>query len=561
MSTRFLAGATGALALACAATALAASPPALLLHGGTIHTGNPAQPRAQAVLAVDGRIAFVGDLATARAQAPEGTRAVDLGAWTMLPGLTDSHAHLAGIGERELGFDLTGVESLAAMKQRLAERAVADKGPWIVGANWIESKWKPAVFPTRQDLDAVVSDRPVVLQRVDGHAVVVNSKALELLGITRETPDPPGGQILRDPASGEATGLLVDNAMDLVWKRLPPQTDEELARNLEAGAAHYVRLGWTEMQEAGTSWRAVEQLCRLYAAGRLKLRVYVAIGGPGDDAERLLAAGRDYRSCDPRLTVRAIKLYMDGALGSRGAALDAPYSDSPDNRGLYVTTPEEVLRVSIAGLRRGIQVETHAIGDRGNRVALDQYEKAFATVPAAERPVAEPRFRIEHAQVVADADIPRFAKLGVIASMQTSHAISDMLFAPARLGPDRIGGAYAWRKFLDAGALVAGGTDAPVEAGDPRVEFYAAIARRTLEGFAGPDWGLDQRLTRGEALAILTKNAAYAAFQEKDRGTIEPGKLADFSVFSADWMQVPEAEIPRSEAVMTVIGGEVVWEK
>lgn len=561
MSTRFLAGATGALALACAATALAASPPALLLHGGTIHTGNPAQPRAQAVLAVDGRIAFVGDLATARAQAPEGTRAVDLGARTMLPGLTDSHAHLAGIGERELGFDLTGVESLAAMKQRLAERAVADKGPWIVGANWIESKWKPAVFPTRQDLDAVVSDRPVVLQRVDGHAVVVNSKALELLGITRETPDPPGGQILRDPASGEATGLLVDNAMDLVWKRLPPQTDEELARNLEAGAAHYVRLGWTGMQEAGTSWRAVEQLCRLYAAGRLKLRVYVAIGGPGDDAERLLAAGRDYRSCDPRLTVRAIKLYMDGALGSRGAALDAPYSDSPGNRGLYVTTPEEVLRVSIAGLRRGIQVETHAIGDRGNRVALDQYEKAFATVPAAERPVAEPRFRIEHAQVVADADIPRFAKLGVIASMQTSHAISDMLFAPARLGPDRIGGAYAWRKFLDAGALVAAGTDAPVEAGDPRVEFYAAIARRTLEGFAGPDWGLDQRLTRGEALAILTKNAAYAAFQEKDRGTIEPGKLADFSVFSADWMQVPEAEIPRSEAVMTVIGGEVVWEK
>jgi predicted amidohydrolase YtcJ len=561
MATRIRAGAAGAMALAWAATVLAATPAPLLLHGGTIHTGNPAQPRAEAVLAVGGRIAFVGVLAAAREQAPEGTRVVDLAGRTLLPGLTDSHAHLADIGERELGFDLTGVESLAAMKRRLAERAASDSGAWIVGANWIESKWKPAVFPTRQDLDAVVSDRPVVLQRVDGHAVVVNTKALELLGITRETADPPGGQILRDPASGEATGLLVDNAMDLVWKRLPAQTDEELARNLEAGAAHYVRLGWTEMQEAGTTWRAVEQLCRLYAAGRLKLRVYAAIGGPGEDAEKLLAAGRDYRSCDPRLTVRAIKLYMDGALGSRGAALDAPYSDAPGNRGLYVTTPEEVLRVSIAALRRGIQVETHAIGDRGNRVALDQYEKAFAAVPATERPLADPRFRIEHAQVVADADIPRFAKLGVIASMQTSHAISDMLFAPARLGPDRIGGAYAWRKFLDAGALVAGGTDAPVEAGDPRVEFYAAIARRTLEGFAGPDWGLDQRLTRAEALAILTENAAYAAFQEKDRGTIEPGKLADFSVFSADWMQVPEAEIPRSEAVMTVIGGEVVWEK
>ena len=265
MSTRILAGAAGAIALACGGAALAAAeaPPALLLQGGTIHTGNPAQPRAEAVLAVGGRIAFVGDLAAARELAPGGTRVVELAGRTLLPGLTDSHAHLADIGERELGFDLTGVESLEAMKRRLAERAASDKGAWIVGANWIESKWKPAVFPTRQDLDAVVNDRPVVLQRVDGHAVVVNTKALELLGITRGTADPPGGQILRDPASGDATGLLVDNDMDLVWKRLPPQTDEELARKLEAGAAHYVRLGWTEMQEAGTTWREVEQLCHL----------------------------------------------------------------------------------------------------------------------------------------------------------------------------------------------------------------------------------------------------------------------------------------------------------
>jgi predicted amidohydrolase YtcJ len=250
---------------------------------------------------------------------------------------------------------------------------------------------------------------------------------------------------------------------------------------------------------------------------------------------------------------------MDGALGSRGAALEKPYSDAPASSGLFVTPPAEILRVATEALRRGIQVETHAIGDLGNRTVLDQYEKAFAAVPPAERAVADPRFRIEHAQVLAPADIPRFAKLGVIASMQTSHAISDMLFAPARLGPDRIGGAYAWRKVLDAGARIAGGTDAPVEAGDPRVEFYAAIARRTLEGFAGPDWGLDQRLTREEALGILTSGAAYAAFQEGERGTIEPGKLADFSVFSADWMKVPEAEIPHSKAVMTVIDGEVVW--
>jgi hypothetical protein len=560
--------ALGAAAALCAAAAFAADPPpALLLSGGTIHTGNPAQPRADAVLSVGSRISYVGDAATARARAPDGTRIVDLAGATVLPGLTDSHAHLAAIGKRELSFDLTGVESLEAMKRRLAERAASDTAPWIVGDNWIETKWKPAVFPTRQDLDAIVSDRPVALHRVDGHAVVVNTKALEVLGITRETPDPPGGQILRDPATGEATGLLIDNARSLVLKRQPAITDDMLARHLEAGAASYLRSGWTgvqspapDAQSSGAGWREIEQLCRLYAEGRLKLRVYVAIGGPGEGAEKLLAAGRDYRSCDPRLTVRAIKLFMDGALGSRGAALEEPYSDAPESSGLYVTPPEEILRVAIAGLRRGIQVETHAIGDRGNRVVLDQYEMALQAVPPAERVVADPRFRIEHAQVVADADITRFAKLGVIASMETSHAISDMLFAPARLGPDRIGRAYAWRKFLDAGVTIAGGSDAPVEAGDPRVEFYAAISRRTLEGFAGPDWGLDQRLTRDEALEILTAAAAYAAFEERDRGTIEPGKLADFSVYASDWMKIPEAEILHSQAVMTVIAGEVVWQ-
>jgi predicted amidohydrolase YtcJ len=554
------AGAFGAAAAICAALAAAAAPPALLLEGATVHTGNPAQPRAEAVLAIGSRIAYVGDAATARSRAPGNTRIVELAGATVLPGLTDSHGHLSGIGWRELNFDLTGVESLEALKRRLAERAAADGAAWIVGVGWIESKWAPPAFPTRQDLDAAVGDRPVVLERADGHAIVVNSKALAIAGIGRETPDPAGGQILRDPATGEPTGMLIDSAMDLVRRHVTPATDAELARALEAGAARSVRLGWTSLQDAGTSWREIEQLCRLYAAGRLKLRVYAAIAGPSPDAEKLLATGRDFRSCDPRLTVRAIKLMVDGALGSRGAALDEPYTDAPDSRGLFVTPPEEILRVSIAGLRRGIQVETHAIGDRGNRVVLDQYEKALQAVPPADRGVADPRFRIEHAQVVAAADMPRFAQLGVIASMQTSHAISDMLFAPARLGPGRIGGAYAWRSLLDAGARLAGGTDAPVEAGDPRVEFYAAIARRTLEGFAGPDWGLDQRLTREEALRILTAGAAYAAFEERDRGTIETGKLADFSIYDSDWMRVPEAEIPHSKPVMTVIGGEIAWQ-
>lgn len=554
----FLAAAAGLLLAAPAA--LAGAPDALVLLNGNIHTGVPAGPRAEAVITVDGRIVHVGTSDEARRHAPADARIVDLKGATVLPGLADAHAHLSGIGWRELNFDLTGVESLAALKQRVRERAAQDQGQWIVGRGWIESKWSPAVFPGRADLDEAITGRPVMLERADGHAVVVNSLALKIAGIDRDTPDPPGGEILRDPATGLPTGMLIDNAVDLVQRHVPPPTNEDLARALEAGAERSARLGWTQLQIPGTNWNEIEQICRLYANGRIKLRLYAALDGPGPDAERLLALGPKYRSCDPRLTVRAIKLYMDGALGSRGAALEQPYSDSPASHGLLRNPPEVVLRLAIAGLRSGIQIQTHAIGDRGNRIALDQYEKALAAVPPAERALAEPRFRIEHVQVIGAADMPRFRQLGVIASMQTSHAISDMLFAPTRLGPERIAGAYAWRSLLNTGAVIAGGSDAPVEAGDPLVEFYAAVARRTLEGFAGPDWGLDQRLTRDEALGILTRGPAWAAFEEEVRGTIAPGKNADFSVFSADLMTIPEAEIPNARAVMTIIGGEVVYE-
>jgi predicted amidohydrolase YtcJ len=542
-----------------AAIATASGDASLVLVNGIVHTGISGAPPAEAVVAAGGRIVFVGSTQEALQRAGAGARTIDLAGATVLPGLADAHAHLTGIGWRELHFDLTGVESLAALQQRVRERAAGDPSAWIVGRGWIESRWTPAVFPTRADLDAVETSRPVMLERADGHAVIVNSRALEIAGITAATPDPAGGEILRDPRTRQPTGMLVDAAVDLVQRHVPAPTSEDLRRALEAGAQRSLRLGWTQLQVAGMTWEEIEQLCRLYADGRVQLRVYAAIGGPGPDAERLLAAGRDYRSCDPRLSVRSVKLYMDGALGSRGAALLEPYSDSPDSRGLLRNAPQEILRIAIAGLRSGIQVQTHAIGDRGNRIVLDQYQQALATVPAAGRAVADPRLRIEHLQVIDDADIPRLAQMGVIASMQPSHAISDMLFAPARLGPQRIGRAYAWRKVLDAGAVLAAGSDAPVEQGDPRIEFYAAVARRTLEGFAGPDWGLDQRLTRAEALAALTTGPAYAAFEEDLRGTIEPGKWADFSVFSADLMAVPEAEVLEARALMTVIGGEVAW--
>jgi predicted amidohydrolase YtcJ len=537
--------------------AAAAAP--LILSNGNFYTASCDQPRAQAAVVVDGRITFVGKIPDALRRAPPGARRIDLHGATVLPGLSDAHAHLSGIGERELTFNLEGTKSREELKNKLRERAAQGKaGTWLYGRGWLESRWTPPVFPTRQDLDAAAADRPVVLKRADGHSLVANSLALKRAGIDRNTPDPPGGTIFKDTA-GEPTGLLIDNAMDRVERLLPPPTDAETAEALEVGARRSVQLGWTQLQIAGNSFHEVDQLCQLYAAGRIQLRLYDAIYGPSADASRLLTDGPDPQHCAGKLPVRGIKLYIDGALGSRGAALLEPYSDSAASRGLLLNTPESLFPVLTAALRRGIQVQTHSIGDRGNRIMLDLYERAFAAVPVAERAVARPRWRLEHAQILSPADIPRFAHLGVIASMQPSHAISDLFFAPARLGPERLAGAYAWRSLLDSGAVVAAGSDAPVEKGDPLVEFYAAVSRRSLQGFADKNWHPEQRVSRAQALKMLTVSPAYAAFQEQDRGTIEAGKLADFTVLSADIMTVPEPQILTSHVLLTIIGGEVAY--
>jgi predicted amidohydrolase YtcJ len=533
----------------------------LVLVNGNFYTADDHNPRSQAVAITQGRISYVGQSADAAAHAPRGSRTIDLHGLTVLPGLTDSHAHLAGIGFRELTFDLEGTASVAELKDRLRERAKEGKpGEWLSGRGWIETHWRPPSFPTRANLDEVVADRPVSLKRADGHAMVVNTLALKLAGIDRNTPDPAGGQILKDKTTGEPTGMLIDNAMELVAHLIPPPTDAQTEKALEVGAQRSVRLGWTQLQIAGNSFHEVDLLCRLYGMGRIKLRLYDAIYGPSRDAQRLLDEGPSINRCGDRLTVRGIKLYIDGALGSRGAALLAPYSDAPDTEGLTVNTEATLLPILTAALRRGLQVETHAIGDRGNRIMLDLYEKAFASVPPSERASADPRWRIEHAQILSPADIPRFAQLHVIASMQPSHAISDLFFAPSRLGPERLKGAYPWRSLLDSGAIVVAGTDAPVEKGDPIIEFYAAVARRSLDGFADQNWHLEQRVTRNEALRMLSTSPAYAAFQEKERGSIEVGKMADFTVVSEDIMSIPEPAILRARVVMTVIGGEVVYE-
>ncbi|MBS0661116.1 MAG: amidohydrolase [Verrucomicrobia bacterium] len=539
----------------------------LLVLAGRIHTGDPAQPRAEALAIRDGRLVFVGSREAAAAWRKEAARVLELPERTVLPGLNDAHMHLAGVGFRELNFDLEGTTSLSHLQERLRERAGrTPAGKWIVGRGWIESRWQPAVFPTAADLDAAAPDHPVVLVRADGHALVANTKALALADIAAKTPNPTGGEILRD-ATGAPTGMLIDAAMGLVQRHVPGPTEAEVEEALVVGAHRYGKLGWTGFQIAGHSWEESEMVRRLVAAGRIRLRVYDAVSGPGagekwEDSPggRLVREGAVLGETKGRYTRRAIKLYMDGALGSRGAALLEPYADAPASRGLVMQQEAALLPLLIEALKQGIQIETHAIGDRGNRLVLDLYEKAFAAVPAAERKVAEPRWRIEHAQVISPADLPRFAKLGVIASMQPSHAIGDLFFAQARLGPKRLAGAYAWQSLWKSGAVLAFGSDAPVERGEPLIEFYAAVERRSLDGFANEFWHREERLTREQALATFTERAAYAAFEEGERGRLKVGQWADLSVFDADLMQVEPAKILQAKCVLTMVGGEIVHE-
>jgi len=531
-----------------------------VFKNGSIYTNRDGAPRAEAIAVRDGRIVLVGtnlEVAPYERVAP---RVVDLKGRTMLPGFVDAHVHLSGIGQREATLNLEGVASLEAFLGAVkAEVQKKKSGEWLKGRGWIETFWKPPVFPTRADLDKVAPDNPVILIRADGHAAVVNSAALRIANIDKTTPNPFGGEISKD-ASGEPNGMLIDHAQALVAKNIPPETAADLERYLLLGVERELSLGWTEVQIAGNSWDEVEMLRKLYKEGKIKLRIYDAVSGPGEGAARLLQQGPSIGEFGGRFTVRTIKIHYDGALGSRGAALLEPYADSAETSG-FLTQKDEVLAPLFAdALRRGIQVETHAIGDRANRSILDLYEKALASVPPAERKVTEPRYRVEHAQIVDPVDAARYVKLGVIPSMQPSHAISDLHFAGRRLGEARLDRAYSWRRFLAQGSIVAGGSDAPVERGEPLIEFYAAVARKDLKGFQGEGWHAEQVMSRDEALKAFTLWPAVAAFEEKERGIIEPGRVADLTVFSADVMQVPVEEIPKAKCLATIIGGEVVYQ-
>ncbi|MGF1543206.1 MAG: amidohydrolase [Parvularculaceae bacterium] len=547
------ADAPGDAADAASATGEAPRPGAYFIFGGPIYP-DAKSAAVEAVLVEDGRIAGFGARADL-AEAARGAAMVDLQGGALFPGFVDGHVHLIGVGLRELTLNLEGVASVAALVDAVAG-AVAETpdGAAVTGRGWIETGWPEERFPTRADIDPASPDNPVILYRADGHALLANSAALERASVDAGTQSPDGGRIETD-ADGAPTGLLVDAAMSLVAGLVERPDAARRAEAYAVASDVYASRGWTGVHNMSVAPDDLSLIEDAAAAGDVAIRVYNAIDPAGLDD--LIETG-PRAAANGRVVTRAVKMYVDGALGSRGAALEAPYADAPEQRGLLLIDEAAAKAAYEKALRGGVQIATHAIGDRGNRLVLDWYEDVFAATPVSERAVADPRWRIEHAQIVRPADFPRFAELGVMASMQPSHAIGDLFFAPARLGSDRLDGAYAWRSLLDADAVIVGGSDAPVERGDPLIEFYAAVARRSLDGFSTDDWRPDEAVTRAEALAMFTSAPAFAAFEEAALGDIAVGKRADLSGFSVDLMTAPLDAIPQGAAVFTMVDGAVV---
>ncbi len=540
----------------------ALTPATKVFIDGNIYTMNEKQPHAEAVAVKNDKIIFIGNNVDAKKYIGKKTKIINLHGATLLPGFTDSHYHFIGVGDREMKLNLANTtnlnEFLKAVEARVAK---AKPGEWILGGGWNETLWKEGIAPTRADLDRVAPNNPVYLDRTDWHCAVVNSAALKLAGIDKNTQDPFGGKIQHDPQTGEPNGLLLDAAVKMVTDHVPSATLAQMQEAMLKAQQRSFEVGLTQVQEPKGTYKHVDLYKKLYAQHLLKIRIYKAVSGPGKEADRLLRDGPIIEAYDHRFNVRAIKVVSDGALGSRGAALLAPYSDAADTTGLMTVKQDDYQRMLQKALRVGIQVQTHAIGDKANRFVLDQYQQAFEAVPVAERKYADPRWRDEHTQIVNPVDLPRFAKMGIIASMQPSHAIGDLHYASQRLGMERLKGAYAWNTLISSGVKVIGGSDAPVERGEPMIEYYGAVARKDLQGFSGEGWHPEEAVSREIALKMFTLWPAYAAFEENLRGSIEVGKLADFTILSADITKIPAQDILKTQCIMTVVGGEIVYQR
>ncbi|MFQ5700369.1 MAG: amidohydrolase [Acidobacteriota bacterium] len=528
----------------------------LILINGNIYTVDTNRPRAQAVAVRNGRFVNVGTNQSALALKDPGTKVIDLEGKTVVPGLVDAHGHVSNLGFALARLDLVGTTSPSQIARKVRAKVHGlPHGEWLLGRGWDQNDWQKKVFPRASDLDAASPDNPVVLTRVDGHAIWANSRAMRLAGVTAETPDPPGGRIIRD-ASGTPTGVFVDAASGLIESKIPAPTREQTHAAIERGLRRCLRSGLTGVHDAGVSAVSLGIYEDLLVKRDFPFRVYAMLSNDAGLLESRFAMGPSVRGADRRLTVRAVKLYIDGALGSRGAALLRPYEDDPGNSGLLRMEPEALRTLILRAARAGFQPCVHAIGDRGNRIVLDAMQAALETLGPGDR-----RMRLEHAQVLAPEDLGRLARLNVIASMQPTHATSDMPWAEDRLGPERIKGAYAWRDILSSGARMACGSDFPVESERPLLGFYATVTRQEVTGRPPGGWFPDQRLTRTEALKCFTLDAAYAAFDEDRIGSITTGKLADMTILSRDIMTIPVHEILDTEPVMTIVGGRIAYEK
>jgi hypothetical protein len=519
----------------------------LVIENANIYTMDAPRARASRLAIKDGAILALEE-DVERHIGPR-TRRLDARGATVAPGFIDSHGHMAHLGRSMESLPLRGVKTIDAVAGLVAQAArKLPAGAWIRGGGWDQTHWG-GVFPTAGPLTRAAPNHPVYLTRVDGHAAWVNGKALSLAGIGKATPDPAGGKIVRAP-DGAPAGVLIDTAQSLVERRMGQAAPADVRRWIQNAARECARRGITTVHDAGVDAGELSSYRALIAEHRLPVRVYAMIGGDGKLWRQHLSKGPEIGD---RLTVRSIKLLVDGAMGSRGAAFFAPYSDDPGNSGLILMKQEEVARVAREAVRGGFQVAAHAIGDRANRMVLEAYAAALGGAN-------DQRFRIEHAQVVAPGDFALFAKYSVIASMQATHATSDMRWAGQRLGPERVKGAYAWRRFLGLGVSVAGGSDFPVEEPNPLWGFHAAITRQDRDGHPSAGWFPDQRMTRQEALRSWTLAGAHAAFQEKRKGSLTPGKLADLVLLSGDIMKIAPAGILKTRVLATIVGGEVVFD-
>ena len=538
--------------------------PDLLLINGNIYTMDDINPYVQAVGVTDGRISFIGGNDPALELKGPATFVIDLKGKGMTPGLIEGHGHFMGMGYNLLNLDLSETKSYEEVVEMVkAKIAVSAPGEWIIGRGWHQSKWDPLPgkmhngFPSHHLLSNISPDNPVVLRHASGHALLVNQKTMDLAGISRDTYLVEGGEILKDEA-GNPTGIFIETAMNLISPYIPDNDSISDSRAYKLAVENCLKEGITSFHDAGADGTTIALYKRMVEMGETTIRLYVMLDGSDSLLmEKYFSKGPEIDSLRHMLTVRSIKLYMDGALGSRGAWLLEPYLDRPDHTGHAVSSADYITMIAERAIRHRFQVCIHAIGDRANRETLNIYESVFRKFPEYH----DTRFRIEHAQHLSGEDIPRFARLGVLPAMQAIHMSSDRPWAIDRLGSKRIEeGAYVWQKLLQSGARIINGTDVPVEPLSPIQCFYASVTRKTLQGFPPEGFEPAQKMSREQALRSYTLDAAYGAFEETVKGSIELGKLADFTVFSDDIMTIPEDEILKSKVVMTIIQGEIVYQ-